>query len=194
MLLPGADPVRKVSIIPRGQALGVTFQSPETDRYGYGESYLRGRLVGLLGGRAAEQLIYGESTTGAESDLEQATGLARQMIGRWGMSSHVGLVTALPGPGDEGMLYAAGGSRASERTLELIDDEVKRVTDECYARAISTLSDHRAQLERLAAALLAAETLDEADAYAAAGLNDPAPARTSHRDASAGTVTGVSAD
>src|SRR5690349_25123023 len=73
MLQPGADPVRKVSIIPRGRALGVTYQSPESDRYGYGEAYLRGRLIGILGGRAAEILIYGESTTGPESDLEQAT-------------------------------------------------------------------------------------------------------------------------
>ena len=96
MLQPGADPVRKISIIPRGQALGVTYQSPESDRYGYGESYLRGRLIGMLGGRAAEILIYGETTTGPESDLEQATSIARQMVGRWGMSEEVGAVSALP--------------------------------------------------------------------------------------------------
>src|SRR3954468_4114015 len=84
MLEPGADPVRKVSIIPRGQALGVTFQSPAADRYGYGANYLRGRIIGALGGRAAEQIIYGDVTTGAESDLEQVTSIARQMVGRRG--------------------------------------------------------------------------------------------------------------
>jgi cell division protease FtsH len=176
MLQPGADPVRKVSIIPRGHALGVTFQSPDADRYGYGESYLRGRLVGLLGGRAAEQLVYGETTTGAESDLEQATALARQMVGRWGMSAHLGLVSALPRPGDEAVLIPGTAGAPSQRTLELIDDEVKRLTDRCYEQALRTLSEHREQLDRLAQALLARETLDEADAYAVAGIAVADPA------------------
>ena len=99
MLTPGADPVRKISIIPRGHALGVTFQSPEADRYGYSASYLLGRIAGALGGRAAEQLVYGEVSTGAENDLEQATRIARQMVGRWGMSPAIGPVSVLPGPG-----------------------------------------------------------------------------------------------
>jgi len=172
MLQPGADPVRKISIIPRGHALGVTFQSPESDRYGYGESYLRGRLVGMLGGRAAEQLVYGETTTGAESDLEQATALARQMIGRWGMSTEIGPVSALPRPGEEGLLLGGMGGIGvpSERTRELIDDEVRRLTDTCYTQAFETLTEHHEQLDLLAHALLARETLDEADAYAAAGI------------------------
>jgi cell division protease FtsH len=101
MLQPGADPVRKISIIPRGQALGVTFQTPESDRYGYGESYLYGRIFRMLGGRAAEELIYGETTTGPESDLEQATSLARRMVGRWGMSEEIGAASALPRSGEE---------------------------------------------------------------------------------------------
>jgi cell division protease FtsH len=96
MLEPGADPVRKVSIVPRGQALGVTLQSPEDDRYGYDSHYLRGRIMGLLGGRAAEELVYSDVTTGAEADLEQVTRIARQMVGRWGMSDRVGLVSVLP--------------------------------------------------------------------------------------------------
>jgi cell division protease FtsH len=172
MLQPGADPVRKISIIPRGHALGVTFQSPESDRYGYGESYLRGRLVGMLGGRAAEQLVYGETTTGAEFDLEQATALARQMIGRWGMSTEIGPVSALPRPGEEGLLLGGMGGIGvpSERTRELIDDEVRRLTDTCYAQAFEMLTEHHEQLDLLAHALLARETLDEADAYAAAGI------------------------
>ena len=170
MLEPGADPVRKVSIIPRGRALGVTFQSPDSDRYGYSASYLRGRLVGMLGGRAAEELVYGDVTSGAESDLEQATHLAREMVGRWGMSKAVGLVSVLP-RGDEAAFVLAGGARqVSERTRELVDDEVRRITDECYAEARSALSAERQRLDSLAEALLERETLDELDAYRAAGL------------------------
>jgi len=170
MLQPGADPVRKVSIIPRGHALGATFQSPESDRYGYGESYLRGRLIGLLGGRAAEQIVYQEATTGAESDLEQATALARQMVGRWGMSDRLGLVSALPRPGEETFSLPGSPGATSQHTLELIDDEVKRITQDCYEQAQSMLIEHRHQLDLLAAALLEHETLDEPDAYAAAGI------------------------
>src|SRR5436190_9782613 len=128
MLEPGADPVRKVSIIPRGQALGVTFQSPAADRYGYGANYLRGRIVGALGGRAAEQIVYGDVTTGAESDLEQVTSIARQMVGRWGMSDAVGLVSVLPAPGNEmQLLPGADGSAPSEATRQLVDAEVRRI-------------------------------------------------------------------
>jgi cell division protease FtsH len=166
MLQPGSDPVRKISIIPRGQALGVTFQSPVSDRYGYGVSYLRGRLIGMLGGRAAEILIYGETTTGPESDLEQATSLARQMVGRWGMSDEIGAVSALPRSGEESYMSAA----ASQHTLELVDEEVKRILSECAEEAHQMLVEHRDQLEHLAQTLLERETLDEADAYAAAGI------------------------
>src|SRR5581483_593907 len=105
-----------------------------------------------------------------ESDLEQATALARQMAGRWGMSEEVGLISALPGPGQEGLVLPGSPGAASQRTLELIDEEVKRLTDECYEHAIATLGDHREQLDTLAQALLERETLDEPDAYAAAGI------------------------
>jgi cell division protease FtsH len=169
MLQPGADPVRKISIIPRGQALGVTYQSPESDRYGYGESYLHGRITGMLGGRAAEILIYGETTTGPESDLEQATSLARQMVGRWGMSDEVGAVSVLPRSGEQ----TYGSSAASPHTLELVDEEVKRIISECSEQAKRTLGDHREQLDHLAQALLERETLDEAEAYAVAGIPHP---------------------
>ena len=170
MLLPGADPVRKVSIIPRGRALGVTFQSPDSDRYGYSASELRGKLVGMLGGRAAEEIVFDDVTTGAESDLEQATRLARQMAGRWGMSKALGLVSVLPGPQEEALLFPGAGGGPSERTHQLLDDEIRRLTDECYAEALSALGDHREQLEALAATLLDQETLDELDAYRAAGI------------------------
>ncbi|TFV87100.1 ATP-dependent metallopeptidase FtsH/Yme1/Tma family protein [Blastococcus sp. CT_GayMR20] len=169
MLTPGADPVRKISIIPRGMALGVTLQSPETDRYGYSRRYLRGRIVGALGGRAAEELIYGDITTGAENDLEQATKIARQMVGRWGMSEAVGPVSVLPDPRTEQPL-ALDGSGPAPATRELVDAEVRRILDECYAQARVTLTEHRERLDRLARALLAAETLDAEQAYEAAGL------------------------
>ncbi len=172
MLQPGADPVRKISIIPRGQALGVTYQSPESDRYGYGESYLHGRITGMLGGRAAEILIYGETTTGPESDLEQATSLARQMVGRWGMSEEVGAVSVLPRSGEE----AYGTSAASQHTLERVDDEVKRIIGECAEQAKRTLADHREQLDDLAKALLKHETLEETEAYAVAAIPHPSGA------------------
>jgi cell division protease FtsH len=170
MLEPSADPVRKVSIVPRGRALGVTFQSPETDRYGYSAHYLRGRIVGALGGRAAEEIVLGDVTTGAESDLEQVTRIARQMVGRWGMSEAVGLVSVLPARESDPILLPGVDGGPSERTRQLVDDEVRRIVDECYARAVEQLRDHREKLDALAAALLEHETLDEADAYRAAGI------------------------
>ncbi|WP_213003384.1 ATP-dependent zinc metalloprotease FtsH [Winogradskya consettensis] len=173
MLTPGADPVRKISIIPRGQALGVTFQSPSTDRYGYSAEYLKGRIIGALGGRAAEEVVFGDMTTGAESDLDQVSNIARQMVGRWGMSEAIGPVTVLPPPGSESPLGLDGVAPA---TKELIDAEVRKIVEECYAQALSLLGSHRDQLSRLAERLLQSETLDEDDAYAAAGIErDKAP-------------------
>ena len=170
MLEPGADPVRKVSIVPRGRALGVTFQSPANDRYGYDARYLEGRIVGALGGRAAEELIYGNVTTGAESDLEQVTSIARQMVGRWGMSDVIGLVSVLPAPGEEQYYGPGGPVQVSDETRELVDREVRRIVDACYARARRALAANRHRLESLTQALLERETLDEDDAYAAAGF------------------------
>jgi cell division protease FtsH len=186
MLTPGADPVRKISIIPRGHALGVTFQSPEADRYGYSKSYLLGRLAGALGGRAAEQLVYGEVSTGAESDLEQATRIARQMVGRWGMSPVIGPVSVLPGPGQE-PVFGFDGTGPAPATRELLDAEVRRLLDEAATEAEQILSVHRSNLDALVEALLEAETLDADEAYRAAGiprrsgdgeirLDEPAPA------------------
>jgi cell division protease FtsH len=169
MLTPGADPVRKISIIPRGRALGVTFQSPEADRYGYSASYLLGRIAGALGGRAAEQLVYGEVSTGAESDLEQATRIARQMVGRWGMSPAIGPVSVLPGPGQE-TPFGLDPNGPSPATQELVDSEIRRLLDEAAKHAEEVLSQHRTNLDALVEALLQAETLDADDAYRAAGL------------------------
>jgi cell division protease FtsH len=170
MLEPGADPVRKVSIVPRGRALGVTFQSPSTDRYGYDARYLEGRIVGALGGRAAEEIIYGNVTTGAESDLEQVTHIARQMVGRWGMSDVIGLVSVIPAPGEENYYGPGGPASVSDDTRELVDGEVRRIVEGCYERARRMLGANRERLESLTRALLEKETLDQDDAYRAAGF------------------------
>jgi cell division protease FtsH len=176
MLIDGADTVRKVSIIPRGRALGVTFQAPSADRYGYDAEYLRGRIIGALGGRAAEQIVYGNVTTGAESDLEQVTRIAKQMVGRWGMSEKIGPVSVLPGPNDEPLLLpGTGPGGPSAETMELVDSEVRVIVDTCYTEALAKLTANRNKLESLTQALLERETLDEIDAYAAAGI--PRPAR-----------------
>ncbi|MEO6859513.1 MAG: ATP-dependent zinc metalloprotease FtsH [Solirubrobacteraceae bacterium] len=170
MLEPGADPVRKVSSVPRCRALGVTFQSPDADRYGYDTAYLRGRITGALGGRAAEELVYGDITTGAESDLEQVTSIARQMVGRWGMSEAIGPVSILPARGQEQIVLAGSPDALSEATRNLVESETRRIVEECYARALDKLRKNRARLDRLAEALLERETLDELDAYRVAGL------------------------
>ena len=161
MTLPGADPVRKISIIPRGQALGVTFQSPDKDRYAMSESYLRGRITGALGGRVAEQLKFGEITTGAESDLATATAIARRMVSNWGMSDAIGPVTMASD--DEQSPFEV--SVVSEHSRELIDSEIRLLIDECEKNAHVLVSANEARLDLLVAALLEYETLSEADAY-----------------------------
>jgi cell division protease FtsH len=173
MLTPGADPVRKISIVPRGHALGVTFQSPDADRYSYSASYLRGRIAGMLAGRAAEELVYDDVTTGAENDLEQATGIAKQMVGRWGMSEKVGMLSALPDPRREQPL-TLGGDGTSPATQELVETEARRILDQGYDQALQTLRANRHRLDALVEALLRTETLDAADAYRAAGVPYPA--------------------
>ena len=142
MLQPGADPVRKVSIIPRGRALGVTLSTPEADRYGYDADYLRGRIIGALGGMAAEQEIFNVVTTGSESDLETVTRIARSMVGRWGMSERIGRLSVLPAEGDPRM---AG---ISDALLDAVDEEVRRITDECYDEAQAPASRKPGQARR----------------------------------------------
>jgi cell division protease FtsH len=167
MLTPKADPVRKVSIIPRGMALGVTLSTPDSDRVSYSREDLDAKIKVALGGRVAEEIIYGTITTGAESDIQQLTQIARQMVGRWGMSEKVGPIAVLPSDGQGPLL--PGVSETSEETSRLIDEEVHRMVDEAHADVTQLLSEHREQLESLSHALLEAETLDAADAYAAAG-------------------------
>src|SRR3989441_6104759 len=168
MMSPEADPVRKVSIIPRGVALGVTLSSPEEDRHAYDEDYLRTLIKVALGGRAAEDLVYGKLTTGAESDLQHLTGIARQMVGRWGMSSAVGPVTVMAV--DSRGTFLPGAAAPSGQTQPLVDQAVRRLVDEAYEEVFALLREHRSKLDDLALALLERETLDGPDAYAAAGI------------------------
>jgi cell division protease FtsH len=177
LVVPGADPVNRVSIVPRGQALGVTYQRPDSDRYNYPEAYLRAKITGLLGGRAAEEIVYGTKTTGAESDIEQATNLARRMVTRWGMSETLGLVQLAPreNPYLDGFGDYGGAKSYSEETAKAIDAEVIKIIGESHAEAKRLLSVHRKQLDALADALMNRETLDEQEILKATGL-PPAPA------------------
>jgi cell division protease FtsH len=172
MLTPGADPVRKVSIIPRGQALGVTLSTPETDRYSYAREELIAKIKVALGGRVAEQLVYGDVTTGAESDIQNLTKIARGMVARWGMSKEIGPMAIAEGPQDGFLL--PGAPPASPATQQRVDEEARRIIDEAEDEVSSLLERERHRLDALAQALLERETLDQADAYRLAGAEAPA--------------------
>jgi cell division protease FtsH len=173
MLTEGADPVRKVSIIPRGMALGVTLSTPDNDRVSYSSVELDAKIRVSLGGRVAEEIVYGNITSGAESDIQQLTAVARQMVGRWGMSEVLGPVAVLPSDGAGPLL--PGVSEVSQETQRLLDEEVRRLVESAHEAVTRLLTDHREQLERLAQALLSAETLDAPEAYEAAGVAIPTP-------------------
>ncbi|MBW3607512.1 MAG: ATP-dependent zinc metalloprotease FtsH [Actinobacteria bacterium] len=172
MLTPGADPVRKISIIPRGQALGVTLSTPETDRYGYGRSELIAKIKVALGGRAAEQVVYGEITTGAESDIQNLTQIARGMVGRWGMSEAIGPLAVTDGREDGPLL--PGAAPVSPATQQLVDREAKRIVETAEREVVELLERERERLDALTHALLERETLDQPDAYRIAGVELPA--------------------
>ncbi len=168
MLTEGADPVRKISIIPRGVSLGVTFSAPEADRFNYSDRELGAKIRVALGGRAAEEVVFGDLTTGAESDIQQLTQIARQMVGRWGMSRVVGTVAVLPSDGRGPLL--PGVAEVSAETQRLVDDEVRRIVETAHEEVLELLRANRAKLDALAQALLERETLDEDEAYEAAGV------------------------
>jgi cell division protease FtsH len=172
MLTPGADPVRKISIIPRGLSLGVTFSAPDADRFNYSRQELLAKIKVALGGRAAEEVVFGDLTTGAESDIQQLTQIARQMVGRWGMSSTIGTVAVLPMDGRGPLL--PGTAEVSEETQRLIDEEVRRIVAAAYEEVVALLGENRSRLDSLAKALLEHETLDQQDAYEAAGIEPQA--------------------
>jgi cell division protease FtsH len=173
MLTAGADPVRKISIIPRGQALGVTLSTPATDRYGYSREELVARIKVALGGRAAEQVVYGNITTGAESDIQNLTQIAHSMVARWGMSQAVGPI-AVDGRQDGFLL--PGAAPTAPATQEIVDRETRRIVDEAEREVVTLLEQERGRLDALAKALLEHETLDQDDAYRIAGVEQRAEA------------------
>jgi cell division protease FtsH len=168
MLTPGADPVRKISIIPRGRALGVTLSTPETDRFNYARDELIAKIKVALGGRAAEKVVFGDLTTGAESDIQNLTQVARGMVGRWGMSDAIGPVAVTDGRQDGVVL--PGLVPAAPPTQQLVDEEVRRIVDGAEHDVIQLLERERERLDALARALLAHETLDQPEAYEVAGV------------------------
>jgi cell division protease FtsH len=188
LLVPGADPVRKVTIVPRGKALGVTVQSPVDDRFSYSEEYLRARVIGALGGRSAERLVYGIATTGAESDLAAVTQIAQQMVVRWGMSPRIGPLNYAEQEEQTGPMAARPYSSATGR---IIDEEVRRIVEECHEEAERLLQQHRDKLDALTQALLAEDSLNEAEILRVTGLQPQptspgeTPAASTHRDGEA---------
>ena len=177
LVVVGADPVNRVTIVPRGQALGVTYQRPEDDRYNYPEAYLKARIIGALGGRTAEEIVYGTKTTGAENDIEQATNLARMMVTRWGMSEKLGTVELAPR--DNPYLGGSGGYGGeklfSEETARTVDSEVLRIIGESHEEARRLLTEHRKELDALSQALLEHESLDEEEILEVTGLPPALP-------------------
>ncbi len=155
------DPVTKVTIVPRGQALGVTQYTPLDDRYNYSKEYLESQLVTALGGRAAEEVAIGHITTGAENDLQRVTAIARQMVARWGMSERLGAISFSEREDPFAGTSLANGSREySEKTASIIDEEVDHIVKWAYNRAVSLLTEHRETLNRIARALRLYETID----------------------------------
>jgi cell division protease FtsH len=162
ILSDGADPVRKVSIIPRGQALGVTLSTPDADRYNYSRDELIARIKVALGGRAAEQVVYGDVTTGAESDIRQLTMIARGMVTRWGMSDAVGPV-----------FLDTDNPYGIEQRAEAVEDEVRRIVESAEEETVVLLGENRAKLDALVARLLEQETIDQDEVYEVVGMPLP---------------------
>jgi cell division protease FtsH len=160
-VLPNADPVEKITVIPRSNSLGATAQLPEEDRYNYSESYLRDRIAVMFGGRLAESIVFGEVSNGAESDLEQATKLARNMVSRWGMSERLG-PASFAERGDNVFLgqQMASEPEVSDTTAAAIDEEIQSLLRDVEKRARKTLEQHRESLDALAEALQERETLE----------------------------------
>jgi len=184
MLTPGADPVRKVSIIPRGRALGVTLSTPETDRFNFARDDLVAQIKVALGGRAAEKVVFDDLTTGAESDIQNLTRIARSMVGRWGMSDAIGPIAVEDGRAD-GVLFP-GAAAASVPTQQLVDEEVRRIVEGAEEEVIALLEHERGRLDALAHALLDHETLDQPEAYEVAGVTMPEIGASEEAKAAAG--------
>jgi cell division protease FtsH len=176
--LNNTDPVHKVTILPRGRALGYTMVLPEEDKYSTTRNEMLDQLAYMLGGRVAEELVFHDPTTGASNDIEKATAVARAMVMQYGMSARIGAIRLGQEQGEVFLGRDMGHIRDySEGIAEIVDEEVRRLIESAHREVIDLLTTHRAQLDSLGAALLAAETLDEVDAYAAAQL----PAREATR-------------
>ena len=177
LLTPGSDPVRRVSIVPRGKSLGATISAPIDDRSNYPEDYLRARITSALGGRAAESIVYGVVTTGAESDLQQVTRIAYEMVTRWGMSDKVGPVNLASVDGQSPL---SAQRTYSEATANLVDAEVRRIIEECIEQGCGLLKQHRKQLDDLVEALLVEDTVDQKRIFEVTGLawQQPRPSVT----------------
>ncbi|MBE3558640.1 MAG: ATP-dependent zinc metalloprotease FtsH [Ktedonobacteraceae bacterium] len=190
LLTEHVDPVTKVTIVPRGQALGVTQYTPLDDRYNYSQTYLESQMVTALGGRAAEQVAIGRITTGAENDLQRVTTIARQMVARWGMSDRIGPISFSDREDPfAGTALASGSREYSERTAAVIDEEVNRLVSKAYTRALELLTRHRETLDRIAKALRLHETIDARqlrEIMVETGAIEDAPASYREAAASAG--------
>jgi cell division protease FtsH len=160
-LQPKADPVHKVTIIPRGRALGLTMQLPEQDRYAYDREYLLNRIAVLFGGRIAEEVFMNQMTTGASNDFERATQMARDMVTRYGMSDALGPMVYGENEGEVFLGRSVTTHKnMSEATLQKVDQEIRRIIDQQYSLARKALEDNRDKVEAMAQALLEWETLD----------------------------------
>ena len=160
-LMPKSDPVHKVTIVPRGRALGLTMQLPETDRYAYDKQYLLTRISILFGGRIAEEVFMHQMTTGASNDFERATQLARDMVMRFGMSEKMGVMVYAENEGEVFLGRAVTRTtHISEKTMQDVDTEIRRILNEQYKVARKLIEDHRDKIEKMASALLKWETLD----------------------------------
>jgi cell division protease FtsH len=176
----GTDPLRKISIVPRGRALGVVIQTPDEDRYNYSKTYLLSRMATAMGGRAAEEMMFSEMTTGAQSDIKEATTLARRMVGLWGMSEEIGPVYL--GTGEEHVFLGreiAQHDQVGERTQDKADEAVRKLVVAAQQEAMRILNEHREELDKLAERLMVDETLDQdqiAEVLGTPGVPDAVPA------------------
>ena len=192
---PNSDPIHKATIIPRGRALGLVMRLPETDRFSITRAKLHDDLIVAMGGRAAEELIFGyeKVTTGASSDISQATNMARNMVTRWGLSDKVGTIDYAE---DEGSRFYAANKVYSEETGKIIDEEVRRIVDEALVKAKKILAEKKPDLEKLAKALLEYETLsgDEIKDLLAGKEIRKASAQTTSAASAASFIPNVSGD
>jgi cell division protease FtsH len=175
-MLPGTDPVHKVTIIPRGRALGVTMQLPTEDRYSHTRSYLLTNIAVLMGGRIGEEIFMNQMTTGASNDFERATDMARNMVVRWGMSDLMG--TRVYGENESEIFLGRDVTthkNLSNGTAELVDKEIRRIVDEQYARARQIIEENKDKVEVMAKALLEWETIDAEQIDAIMAGEDPQP-------------------